>query len=98
MKKANARMQLLRKCATFTTDKNELTNVYILFIRSILEQSCVVWHSSLNKEDSENLERVQKSAIKVILQEEFTEYTEGLQHLKLDTLSERRAALCQNFA
>ena len=98
VKKANARMQLLRKCATFTTDKNELTNVYILFIRSILEQSCVVWHSSLNKEDSENLERVQKSAIKVILQEEFTEYTEGLQHLKLDTLSERRAALCQNFA
>ena len=64
-------MQLLRKCATLTTDKNELINVYILFIRSILEQSCVVWHSSLNKEDSDNLERVQKSAIKVILQEEF---------------------------
>ena len=78
-------MQLLRKCATFTTDKNELTNVYILFIRSILEQSCVVWHSSLNKEDSDNLERVQKSAIKVILQEEFSEYKEGLQHLNLDT-------------
>ena len=46
IKKANARMQLLRKCATFTKHKSEVTNIYILFIGSILEQSCVVWHSS----------------------------------------------------
>ena len=60
VKKANARMQLLRKCASFSKDKNELKNIYILFIRSILEQSCVLWHSSLTQEDSNNLERVQK--------------------------------------
>ena len=98
LKKANARMQLLRKCATFTKDKSELTNIYILFIRSILEQSCVVWHSSLNKEDSDNLERIQKSAVKVILQEDYSEYTDGLHQLKLESLYNRRMSLCKNFA
>ena len=50
VKKANSRMQLLRKCVTFTKNIEELKNIYILFIRSILEQSCVLWHSSLTLE------------------------------------------------
>ena len=45
VKKANARMQLLRKCANFTKNVEELKNIYILFMRSVLEQSCTVWHS-----------------------------------------------------
>ena len=98
VKKANARMQLLRKCASFSKDKDELKNIYILFIRSILEQSCVLWHSSLTQEDSNNLERVQKSAVKVILNDEFEEYELGLQNLNLQTLHDRRITLCGNFA
>ena len=98
IKKANARMQLLRKCATFTKDKSELTNIYILFIRSILEQSCVLWHSSQNKEDSDNLERIQKSAVKIILQEDSIDYLEGLFKLNLETLFQRRVSVCKKFA
>ena len=98
VKKAYARMQLLRKCTTFTNDKDELKNIYILFIQSILEQSCVVWNSSLTQEDSNNLERVHKSAVKVIQNNEFEEYEQGLQNLNLQTLHERRITLCQNFA
>ena len=97
VKKAYARMQLLRKCTTFTNDKDELKNIYILFIRSILEQSCVVWNSSLTQEDSNNLERVHKSAVKVIQNNEFEEYEQGLQNLNLQTLHERRITLCENF-
>ena len=37
VKKANARKQLLRKVATFTRDEEELKNIYVLFIRSILD-------------------------------------------------------------
>ena len=98
VKKANARMQLLRKVATFTRDEEELKNIYILFIRSILEQSCVVWHSSLTHEDSSNLERVHKSAIKIILNEDYENYDHGLQKLNLQSLHERRITLCENFA
>ena len=82
----------------FTTDEDELNNINILFVRSILEQSCVVWHSSLTVEDSNDLERVQKSAIKIILKEEFDEYEQGLQKLNLQSLYERRLTLCEKFA
>ena len=37
VKRANSRMLLFWKCASFTKDLEELKNIYILFIRSILE-------------------------------------------------------------
>lgn len=66
VRKANARMELLRKVASFGTNHEELTNIYILFVRSLLEQSATVWHSSLTEDNKNDLERVQKTALKVI--------------------------------
>ena len=60
-------MVLLRRVAEFTTSIKDLKTIYIMYIRSILEQSCVVWHSSLSNQNSEDLERIQKSALKIIL-------------------------------
>ena len=37
VKKANARMELLRKVASFGTSVDEKKNIYILYTRSILE-------------------------------------------------------------
>ena len=59
VKKANLRLQLLRKVASFGTSLDDLKEIYILFVRSILEHSAPVWHSSLSVENSEDLERVQ---------------------------------------
>ena len=98
VKKANARMQLLRKVSSFGTPTEDLVNVYILFIRSLLEQSAVVWHSSLTQENTDDLERVQKSALKVILGEKYLGYKISLQKLNLETLYDRREQLCLNFA
>ena len=98
VKKANARMELLRKVATFGTSSAELTNIYILFIRSLLEQSATVWHSSLTEENISDLERVQKSAVKIILQERYKGYKKSLNILGIQTLSERRQQLCLSFA
>ena len=66
VRKANARMELLRKVNSFGTNHEELTNTYILFVRSLLEQSATVWHSSLTEDNKNDLERVQKTALKVI--------------------------------
>ena len=96
--KANARMELLRKVASFGTSTEELKNVYILFIRSLLEQSATVWHSSLTAEDSSDLERVQKSALRVILGDKYSGYRNALATLDLDTLNDRRKQLCLSFA
>ena len=49
VKKGFQRMQLLNKAAKFTSKIQDLKKIYMTYIRSILEQSAVVWHSSLTK-------------------------------------------------
>ena len=84
--------------AGFGASREELKNIYILYIRSLLEQSCVVWHSALTKKDKCNIERVQKTCLKVILGNEYTHYKTSLEKLNLYTLDERRKLLCVKFA
>ena len=47
---------------------------YVLFIRSLLEQSATVWHSSLWQENIQDLERIQKSTCRIMLQDEYKRY------------------------
>ena len=91
-------MELLRRVAGFGTPVKDLKTFYILFVRSILEQSATVWHSSLTQENSEDLERVQRSALKIIFNEKYVSYKRSLAQLGLETLSDRRETLCLNFA
>ena len=71
VKKANKRMELLRKVANFSTSIEDKKEIYVLYVRSVLEQSSVVWHSSLTKENCEDLERVQKCAVRINLGKEY---------------------------
>ena len=98
VRKCNARMELLRKLAGFGVPVEDMKNIYFLFIRSLLEQSATVWHSSLTQENRDDLERVQKSALKIILQENYQNYSYALNKLDIETLDERREHLCMNFA
>ena len=79
--------------ASFGTNQQELRNIYILFVRSQLEQSAVVWHSSLTDENKSDLERVQRSAMKIILGSKYQSYKKALDVLDLETLDERREYL-----
>ena len=98
VKKANARMELLRRLVEFNTPVEDLKMIYILFVRSILEQSATVWHSSLTQENSQDLERVQKSATRIILKDSNLTYKTRLAKLGLESLFARRETLCLNFA
>ena len=98
VKKANQRMQILRKASEFTSKISDRRQIYILYVRSILEQSCVVWNSSLTQENIQDLERVQKAAVRVMLGQKYTNYEDGLEQLNLKKLSERRNELCLRFA
>ena len=57
-----------------------------------------VWDSSLTQDNKEDLERVQKSAIIIIMGEEFKGYQKSLDKLDIETLDARRESLCLNFA
>ena len=90
VKKSNARMELLRRVASLGTIIEDLKNIYFLFVRSQLEQSAVVWHSSLTEENSSDLERVQKSAVKIMMGHRYESYQKSLIELDIQTLKERR--------
>ena len=98
VKKSYKRMTLLNAAAGFTSARNDLKNIYLTFIRSVVEQSAVVWHSSLNKKNRQDLERVQKAAVRVIMGKNYSTYKNGLKVLKMDTLEKRRELLCLRFA
>ena len=68
-----------------------------MYVRSVVEQSCTVWHSSLTRKNTIDLERVQKVTVKIITNGEYN-YKEGLQELSLPTLKQRREQLCARFA
>ena len=98
MRKANASMQILRKVASFGANVQDLKQIYFLFVRSQLEKSAPVWHSGLSAENINDLERVQKSAVKIILGDNYLGYRESLLKLDMETLHERRKQICFNFA
>ena len=98
VKKSNARLELLRRVASFSPPLEDLKTVYFLFIRSLLEQSATVWHSSLTEENSNDLERVQKSAVRIMLGNSYRGYRKSLNILQMDSLKDRREHLCLNFA
>ena len=63
-----------------------------------MEQSCVVWHSSLTEADSDKLERVQKVSLRIILKDSCDSYEHALKRTELATLKARRTKLCLKFA
>ena len=54
--------------------------------------------SSLKEENTNDLERVQKTAVKIILGDKFENYDDALEKVYLQRLIERRNELCLKFA
>ena len=90
-------MELLRKVSEFTKSKQDNVHVYKTYIRSVLEQSCVVWNSNITKQNERELEIFQKVSIGLILGK-YESYTQALKSLNIETLKERRQLLCNRFA
>ena len=91
-------MRMLHKICEFNAPVEDLIIIYIQYIRSVCEQSCTVWHSSLTQENIEDLERVQKSCLKTIYKENYMSYEHALRESQLDKLADRREELCLKFA
>ena len=89
---------MLTKLKYVGTPIEDLIEIYILFIRSVTEYCSVAFHSSLTFEESNKLERIQKTCLKIILGEMYIDYDSALQMCGLDTLHNRRIARCLNFA
>ena len=98
VQKAFKRTMILHKLFDFDVPVHDLLNIYILFIRSVVESSSVVWDSSLTLGQEMEIERVQKVALRIILKEGYDNYEDALTLCSLSTLADRRQLLCLRFA
>ena len=96
--KAMKRMWMLRRIKELGGTSNDMLLVYILQVRSLAEKECQVWNGSLTIKNSEILERIQKTAFKIILGQNYKTYKRSLQLLNLQTHKDRRQKLCLSFA
>ena len=98
VKQSNRKMFFLHKASQFTSNLNDLKRIYMLQVRSKLEQSAVLWHFGLSQKNRNDLERVQKCALRVILGKRYTHYSDALKKLNIESLEDRRNSLCLKFA
>ena len=82
MKRANARMRILHKISKFSAPVDDMVQICISYIRYILEQSRTVFHSRLTQLDVEDLERVQKGAIRFVSKKTTTAMKRPLKYCK----------------
>jgi hypothetical protein len=90
--KASKRLYIIRTLRRSSVPAEDLLEIYFAIIRSVLEYCCVVWHNTLPSYLANQLERVQKRALRIILPE-YT-YSEALTFLKCARLDDRREKLC----
>ena len=90
--KASKRLHILRVLRRGGLPAQDLLAIYHAIVRSVLEYCCVVWHHAIPKYLSEEVERVQKRAFRIILP--GLHYADALKNLNCKTLKERRDELC----
>ena len=98
VKTANRKMWMLCRLKEFGMSQKDLIVIFTLFIRSKLEYSVPAWNASLTETDKEEIERIQKTMLKIIYGDEYEDYPSALEKSNLTTVEERREALCLAFA
>jgi len=83
---------LLKRAGKSSTD---IIDTYMAIIRSVLEYVCIVWHPGLNKQQSDQIEHIQKRSLGIAHPD--LSYHDVLTATKLDTLWARRESMCKTF-
>ena len=86
--KASKRLYILRVLKGVGVPSSELLNVYFALIRSVLEYCCVTWSNSLPLYLSDQIERVQKRALRILFPNPH--YNDALSLCKITRLDARR--------
>ena len=96
-KKAFSRVPMLSKLKYAGIDREDLLDIYKLFIRPMAEYCSVVFHTSLTQKQDRKIELIQSTCLKIILGSDFQDYDSALTLCSLTSLKERRKARILNF-
>jgi hypothetical protein len=97
-KSAYGRMSMLSKLKYVGVNRKDLIQIYCLFIRSRAEYCSVVFHNSLTQAQEKKIENIQKTSLKIILQDQYEGYEAACQLTGLTSLVQRREARSLTFA
>ena len=95
--RANTKLWMLRRMKILNIDPDVIVDFYFKEIRSICEMACQVFHSGLTMNQSSDIEKIQKRALKLILGDQYSTYNEACSLMSAEPLSDRRDTLCLNF-
>ena len=98
IRKAYSRLWIIKRLRNAGASLEDMLDVYIKQIRSVLEFGVPVWNSGLTREEISDIERVQKSFLHIVLGQKYLNYESALLLTYLETLQSRRKALCVKFA
>ena len=96
--KSMSKMWLLRRMKLLKLEPSLIFDYYVKEIRPLAEQGVSVWNSGLTKSQVNDIEKIQKVALLIILGEEYSQYEAACKRFGITSLSSRRAQLCVNFA
>ena len=96
--KASKKLWTLRRLKKFNLDIYKIFDVYTKEVRSILEFAVPVWHSGLTRNESRQIETIQKASFRIILGESYISYEVACTILGAEPLELRRAQICLKFA
>ena len=99
VKRANKKLWQLRRMKLLELDMNILLDFYCKEIRSILEFGVAVWSSGITIKMKEQIERIQKVCVNIILCDTdwSIPYEVGCTLLNIEPLMYRREDLCIKF-
>ena len=97
-KKAYGRIGMLTKLKYVGVPVEDLIEIYCLFIRSTTEYCSAVFATSLTAEQARKLTNIERTSLKIILQESYISYETALEWTGLTSLSDRRAAHLLKFS
>ena len=91
------RLWAIPKLKKAGVSNEDILHFYYMKIRSVLETNCAVFHSMLTQDDTNDIERVQKIVLRVILDEKYVDYHHACIFLNVQNLQVRRIKLSLNF-
>ena len=98
VKKGFKKLWMMRRLKELGAKEDDLVDVYMKQIRPIMELAVPAWHGAITQAEKDEIERVQKAALHIVLGNDYLSYRNALNTVNMDSLDNRRSKLCLKFA
>ena len=97
-KKAYSRLWMIKRLKKSGACLDDLIDIYIKQVRSVIEFGVPVWNPGLTKDEMMDIERVQKAFLHIALGTSYGSYEDARTKSNLETLEDKRTQICIKFA